>query len=269
MGRRVDANVDVLEVVDGDTVDVRQADGVEYRVRIPGMQAMESDEPGSAQATAYAEALLRYGCRLTARDYASMSRRPNARHRRHVWGALSAIGPWVLVSEQICRAGWALAFSNDDEPDANAACFAAMREAKAAKRGLWNPEAFGVGPPAKVALDVLVNPPGSDATGEWVKITNGAAETLSLKGWHVRSHGVDGPAPKFRGYPFPDGAHIHPGRTLTLYTHEGADDPAQNVYFWGTEGHVFKNPNRELHSGDGVLLTDPLRNIRAHLDWGG
>ncbi len=266
MGAPVDANVKV-EIYDGDTAKITYADGREETARVPSLNTLESGEKGADWATAYAKKLFAAGYgRAQARDFDSMAV-DRRRYRRRLLYPVTPTGPFRSLAVAICFKGYAFPFSNPDERDDNGPCFAAAREAAAAKRGIWNPKAFGEGPVANLSLEVEFNPSGSDTTGEYVRIKNNGDKTVSLRGWRVRSFGPDGPLPKQRGYGFPDRAHIHAGESIMLYTHKGVD--GDGVYYWGTDGHKFTNPNPDLGTGDGVVVCDPLDNIRLFEMWGG
>ncbi len=263
----VDANVWVV-ILDGDTADITYPDGTAERARIPGLNTLEGGEKGADWATANAKRLFAGGYgRAHARDVAHMAA-GDVRARRRLLYPVSPRGPFESLAVAQCAAGFAFPFSNGDEPDDNAACFAAARAAAVAGLGIWNPQAFGEGPPADFSLEVMVNPPGSDVEGEYVDIINLGEKTVSLKGWRVRTHGPDGPLPKQRGYGFPPDARIHAGSRVRLYTHKGVDVPCE-IYYWGTQGHKFTNPNPALATGDGVVVCDPLDNIRVFQMWGG
>ncbi len=268
MASPVDANVRV-EILDGDTADITYWDGRTERARVPSLNTLESGEKGADWATNRARKLFAGGYgRAYAREFDSKAV-DGRRYRRRLFYPVTPTGPWRSLAVTLCAEGWAFPFSNADEPDDNKACFAGARAAAAIRKGIWNPEAFGEGPAAHLSLEVMINPSGSDVRGEYVRITNRGSRSVPLRGWRVRSFGPDGPLPKQRGYGFPDRAHIHPGKTLTLYTHKGEDDFDRNVLYWGTDGHKFTNPNPEINSGDGVVVCDPLDNIRLFQIWGG
>ncbi len=263
----VDANVRVA-VLDGDTADITYPDGTVERARVPGLNTLEGGEKGADWATNYAKQLFAAGYgRAQARDAAHMAS-GGLRARRRLLYPVSPMGPFPSLAVAQCAKGFAFPFPNADEPDDNKPCFAVAREAAAAGLGIWNPQAFGVGPAANFSLEVMVDPAGSDVEGEYVDIINLEATTVSLAGWRVRSFGPDGPLPKQRGYGFPADARVHAGSRVRLYTHKGVDVPCE-IYYWGTDGHKFTNPDPVLGTGDGVVLCDPLDNIRFFQMWGG
>ncbi len=268
MGSRVDANVRVT-ILDGDTADIVYPDGREERVRVPSLNTLESGEKGAGWATKRAMELFAGGYgRAYAREFESKAV-DGRRYRRRLFYPVTPTGPWRSLAVTLCAEGLAFPFPNAEEPDDNKACFEGAKQAAAVRKGIWNPEAFVEGPPVNLSLEVMVNPSGSDVRGEYVRITNRGSRSVPMRGWRVRSFGPDGPLPKQRGYGFPDRAHIHPGKTLTLFTHKGEDDPGRNVWFWGTDGHKFTNPDPDLGTGDGVVVCDPLDNIRLFRIWGG
>ncbi len=263
----VDANVRV-EMWDGDTGKLTYPDGTEEIARVPCVNTPESGERGADWATNRAKRLFRAGYgRAEAVDAEHMAI-DGRRYRRRLLYPVSPKGPFRSLAVTLCEEGLAFPFPSKEEPVDNKPCFAGARAAAAAKRGIWSPQAFGVGPAANFSIEVMVNPAGSDAEGEYVDIINLEARQVSLAGWRIRSFGPDGPLPKQRGYGFPSDAHIHPGSRVRLYTHKGVDVHAE-TYYWGTDGYKFSNPDPELGTGDGVVLCDPLDNIRHFEMWGG
>jgi hypothetical protein len=136
-----------------------------------------------------------------------------------------------------------------------------LQQVIASGRGLFDPDACGVGPSAGSPLRLWVNwdADGDDTanpSGEWVKVRNlDPVNPVPLAGWHVRDSGL-------RRYTFPADAVIAPGATVTLSVGDGGPD----VYGWGLNDPVFENATSDARAlGDGAYLFDTLGNVRASM----
>jgi endonuclease YncB( thermonuclease family) len=259
----------VVSVNDGDTLDVDVAnDGTAgtRRVRIAGIQAMEQSSYSSrsragdchaVEATLRLERLVRRSrgiVRLAAADPDSSSR---GRLVRSV--AVRAGARWIDVGTRMIAEGRALWWASWSESAPNRLYRALLQRAIAARRGLFDPDACGVGPSAASPLKLWVNwdADGADTdnpAGEWVKLRNlDAVNPVPLGGWHVRDSGL-------RRYTFPADAVIAPGGTVTLKV---AGDAGAG-FSWGLRAPVFENATYDDSArGDGAYLFDPLGNVRA------
>ena len=152
----------VLDVGDGDTFDVDVAnDGTtrSRRIRFTGVQAMELSSYAArhrlgdchaVQATERVEQLVRRAkgrVRLAAEDPLSMS---GHRLRRIV--AVRSGGRWTDVGTLLVREGLALWWPTWTESAPNATYSVLAQEARAAGRGIYDPDACGVGPSAASPL---------------------------------------------------------------------------------------------------------------------
>jgi endonuclease YncB( thermonuclease family) len=257
----------VRSVNDGDTMDVDVfGDGTtaSRRIRLTGVQAMEQTAYSSrhragdchaVEATERLEALVRRGkgiVRLAAEDPESMS------HRRFIRTvAVKLRGRWRDVGTILIREGRGLWWASWAESAPNASYSVLVQRAIAAQRGLFDPDACGVGPNAGSPLSLLVNwdADGDDTanpSGEWVQIRNlDPVNPVPLDGWYLRDSGL-------RRFTFPVDAVIAPGGTLTLEVGRGG------IFNWGLRHPVFENAtNDEDAMGDGAYLFDPLGNVRA------
>src|ERR687893_1936 len=235
----------VRSVNDGDTMDVDvDGDGTtrSRRIRFAGVQAMEqtayaarrrAGDCHAVEATERLEQLVRrsrWRVRLAAEDPQTMSR---GRFVRTV--AVRSGGRWRDVGTILLREGLGLWWGSWSESAPNATYSVLVQQAIAAGRGLFDPDACGVGPSAASPLQLRVNwdADGDDTanpSGEWVKVRNlDPVNAVALGGWYLRDSGL-------RRYTFPAHAAIPPGGEITL------DEDAM---------------------GDGAYLFDPLGNVRA------
>jgi endonuclease YncB( thermonuclease family) len=261
----------VRSVNDGDTIDV-DIDGDRTsrsrRIRFAGVQAMEQTAYSARQrrgdchaveATERLEKLVRrsrWRVRLAAEDPQSMSR---GRLVRTV--AVRSRGRWRDVGTILLREGRALWWGSWSESAPNASYSVLVQRAIAAQRGLFDPDACGVGPSAASPLRLLVNwdADGDDTanpSGEWVKVRNlDPVNAVPLGGWYLRDSGL-------RRYTFPAHAAIPAGGEITLDVGRDGDD--LSTFRWNLRLPVFENATHDEDAmGDGAYLFDPLGNVRA------
>jgi endonuclease YncB( thermonuclease family) len=261
----------VRSVNDGDTMDVDVAgDGTTRtrRIRFAGVQAMEQTayaarhregDCHAVEATERLERLVRrsrWRVRLAAEDPQSLSR---GRFVRTV--AVRKGGRWRDVGTILVREGLALWWGSWAESAPNQTYSVLVQRAIAAQRGLFDPDACGVGPSPASPLRLLVNwdADGSDTanpSGEWVTIRNlDPVNPVPLAGWYLRDSGL-------RRYTFPSSAVIAPGGEVTLDVGSGGD--GVSTFAWNLRAPVFENATHDEDAmGDGAYLFDPLGNVRA------
>jgi endonuclease YncB( thermonuclease family) len=261
----------VRSVNDGDTMDVDvDGDGTtrSRRIRFTGIQAMEQTvytarqrqgDCHAVEATLRLEQLVkrsRWRVRLAAEDPESSSR-----HRLLRTVAVRSGGRWRDVGTIMIREGRALWWGSWAESAPNALYSVLVQQSIAAQRGLFDPDACGVGPSGASPLHLLVNwdADGDDIanpSGEWVRIRNvDPVNAVPLGGWYLRDSGL-------RRYTFPADAVIPPASEVTLDV--GRDGDNISTFRWGLRAPVFENATHDEDAmGDGAYLFDPLGNIRA------
>jgi endonuclease YncB( thermonuclease family) len=261
----------VVSVNDGDTLDVDLAkDGTRRarRIRVAGIQAMEQSDYDyrrragdchAVDATLRLEQLVRRSgriVRLAADDPESRSR---GRFIRTL--AVRSGGRWVDAGAIMIREGLALWWASAHESSPNRRYSVLLQEVIGAQRGLFDPDACGVGPSASSPLALWVNwdADGDDTanpSGEWVKLRNlDPVNPVPLGGWYVRDSGL-------RRFTFPPDAAIAPGGTVTVNVGSGGAD----VFGWGMSSPVFENASDDERAmGDGAYLFDTLGNVRASM----
>jgi endonuclease YncB( thermonuclease family) len=263
----------VVSVNDGDTLDADVAfDGTTRarRIRLAGVQAMEQTAYSSrsragdchaVDATHRLEGLVRRSrgiVRLAAKDPQSTSR---GRLVRTV--AVKVGRRWVDAGTRMIREGRALWWASWSESAPNRQYSVLLQRAIAAQRGLFDPDACGVGPSAASPLKLWVNwdADGDDTAnpaGEWVRVRNlDPVNPVALGGWYLRDSGL-------RRYNFPADAAIPPGGRITLDV--GSAGSGGGVFGWGLRDPVFENATDDEDAmGDGAYLFDPLGNVRASM----
>jgi micrococcal nuclease len=255
--------VTVVSVVDGDTIDVRYANGTTERVRLLGVDTPEvhtGADPSEFEGVPETEAGR--DCLRAAGEDASSAVRQRVGHSeatlvvdpvadgRGDYGRLLAyvqvngtdLNQWLLAE------GHARVY--DSTFSRSEAYYDAEAEAADAGRGLWTcrtPGSDGTETPTESGLavaDVHYDAAGNDnenLNDEYVVFENVAESTLAFGGWTVSDEAG-------HSYEFPDGFTLGPGELLTLYTGSGTDDPT--ALYWERTGAVWNN------GGDTVTVRD-------------
>ncbi|MFZ6005801.1 MAG: lamin tail domain-containing protein [Actinomycetota bacterium] len=240
-----DATV-VVEVVDGDTLDVRLPDGSTDRVRVLGVNAPEDGECFSTEAAAELERLALGEEVVLVVD--ETDRDQYDRLLRYVELAGDDVGAALVTG------GFAVV--RVSEPDVARAADLRDREeeARGAQRGLWSPSACG--PPSGQAgrlaiVGLRLDADGDDAKNlndEWVEVQNTGASAVLLTGWVVRDESSS------HRFSFPDGFTLAPGATVRIRS--GCGTASDSELFWCTSGSAIWN-----NGGDTAFLLDPAGNI--------
>ena len=261
----------VRQIDDGDTLDASvPGDGLGgvLRVRIIGVQAMELTSYRVAQragdchaidATRRLEQLVRRSknrIRVSALYPESRSR---GRRLRSV--AVRRGGRWRDVGRILVSEGLGLWLPGITEDAANARYSVLSQKAAAARRGLFSPNACGIGPNEGQPIGVWAqwDADGNDrddVNGEYVKIRNyDVNNPLPLSGWYLRDTGL-------RRFTFPPGSVIPPNSSVTVYAGIGENSGAD--FYWGLSAPVFENASKAYPDiGDGAYLFDPQGDVRA------
>lgn len=138
-------DAEIVDVIDGDTLDVRLADGRRQRVRLLGIDAPEnttlrtgSTECGGAEATAAATALARRWRGVTLRPDPTQDALD--RYDRLLAYVEPRTGPPTTFQEELLRQGWAKVYVFDrSAPFARARAFRRAAEAaRTAQTGVWS-----------------------------------------------------------------------------------------------------------------------------------
>lgn len=249
----------VVDVVDGDTLEVRLAGGGADRVRLLGVDTPEvhvENEPaefeGVPETDAGADCLRAAGHNATA----FMQRRvldasvtlvfdPLA-DRRGSYGRLLAYVRFDGrdLNRRLLLEGHARLYESEFTRSEDYA--EAEATAQGEQRGLWRCRDPGSGGsetagPLRLA-EIHADAAGDDGehlNDEYLVIANTANRTVKLTGWTV----VDAAG---HTYEFPDGYALAAGDRVTLHTGDGAD--TSTALYWDAEGPVWNN------GGDTVLV---------------
>lgn len=236
----------VIEVVDGDTLEVLLADGREERLRLVGINTPEDGECLAEEAARRLDALVGGRRVRLVREFSD--RDQYGRLLRHVLVGGRSVGE-VLVAE-------GLAFSRAYPPDTGqqAALDGAQARAQAAGIGLWASDSCGPTTTAAIAVGrVRPNPPGDESqtpNEEWIEVVNTGQRPVDLTGWGLQDESAS------HRYDFPDGFRLAPGAGVLVRTGCGTDT-ATDLH-WCVSGSAVWN-----NDGDTVFITDPSGNIAA------
>lgn len=204
----------VVDIIDGDTIDVR-LNGVVERLRYIGLDTPERGDPLYADARDLNEALV---LGQTVRLVADVSERDRfGRLLRYVY-----LPDGTFVNGELVRLGLAEVRAYPPDTAQHEALLALQEEAIAARRGLWalvlapNPVGTPTPTPAgPVAITLIffngaLNPNEPD---EYVVITNRGQSPVNLADWRLNS---DDPGQEFRFPPY----ELQPGQSCRVYTNE-------------------------------------------------
>jgi micrococcal nuclease len=241
------SGVEVLEVVDGDTLRV-VLDGGEEEVRLLGINAPEHDECFGDRAREALEQRLAGG-----------PLRLGEGTERDQYGRLLAYAYAgdTLLNLALVQNGLALALHA--EHPRLAEFLQADEQAYSGGIGIWAVDACGPPSMAPVTIiDLSFDPPGrdeDDLNGEWVLLADRSDLEADLSGWVLRDESSD------HRYHFPAGTVLQPGGQVRVHTGSGND--GEGDLFWGEEGPVWNN------GGDTALLLDPAGNVAGRLRYSG
>jgi micrococcal nuclease len=259
--------VEVVEVVDGDTVHVRYGNGTRETVRLLGVDTPEvRGETSPDEFEGVPETDDGRQCLRTAGDRASDYARERLAGRTVGLGFDEAEGRrgyydrllgYVYVDGRqfnydLVATGHARVYDSGFlERDRYEA---AERAARASGRGVWTcatdrptgGSAVADGGVAVEVVEVRADAPGDDNENlaeEYVVVQNVGESTVDLSGWTVADAAG-------HAYAVPEGTTLEPGATLTIRTGRGTDEPDAGVVYWGRDGAVWNN------GGDTVTVRD-------------
>ncbi|KAB1196304.1 MULTISPECIES: lamin tail domain-containing protein [Haloferax] len=263
-----DVTVEVVEVVDGDTVKVVMPDGARETVRLLGVDTPEvygentPDEFEGVPDTEAGKTCLREAG-YDASDFAKSRlegktvelRYDEKAGERGYYGRLLA---YVVVdgtefNYDLLTEGHARFYESSFEERERYE--RAERDARERGVGLWScategSAAGGSDPTADgLSVSVVADAPGNDNDNldeEYVTLHNGGDDAIDLSGWTV-SDAVGAT------YTFSEGTELAAGAKLTLYTGSGTD--AADEVYWGRSSAVWNN------GGDTVTVRNAAGDV--------
>ena len=231
-------------MVDGDSIEVRRADGSSVEVRLIGINAPEGDECHGNAARSALEALLA-GKEMTLISD-DEDRDQFGRLLRYVY--LDAVNANLVMAAD----GHALALQSGHRLEP--AFVEAAVGAAAAGRGMWSPRACSDQQriPEIEITDYVFDPAGRDADNlndELVAFVNREDQSLDLGGWILRDEST-----KHR-FVLPDGVRVAPDGELRIRSGCGAATPVD--LYWCSADPVWSN------GGDTIILQLPDGTVVA------
>jgi len=184
----------VINVIDGDTIDVKFSDEREERVRYIGMDTPEIHgqvQCFGQEASAYNKCLV--GDKTVWLELDVQERDQYGRLLAYVY--LDPKG-YAMVNAILLAQGYAQIATFPPNVRYVEVFEQLQKDAREAGRGFWC-ACFGICPtkPAPEGVKVIINefelnPPGEDAGSEWVELYNLTAESIDIKGWRLSTtHG--------------------------------------------------------------------------------
>lgn len=241
---------ELVEVIDGDTLDVALPDASVVRVRLIGINAPERGECLYEEATETLRALASGGEIVLVADLSEADR--FGRKLRYVEVEGQDAGATLI------RLGLAVARSYPPDTLRDFSYRTVQGEAEAAGVGRWDEElcdSNGAAAPddVSIAIEVRADADGDDELNlndEWVRFTNTGDVPVDLDGWTVADASI-------HRYTFGRLA-IQPGSSVTLYTGCGVDSLRER--FWCNRDSAIWN-----NDADVVRLLDALgKEVVSH-----
>ncbi|MEZ5382723.1 MAG: lamin tail domain-containing protein [Microthrixaceae bacterium] len=242
-----DEIVDVVEVIDGDTLEVRRSDGQRERVRLIGINTPEQGECLAEEAT---ERLRSLAGDTTVRMAADRTDRDGyGRLLRYLYA------DDVFLNEQMVADGLALARRYEPDTAQSQRLEAAQRGAQRREIGQWASDACGEPQEHEGDLSIgelQADAPGNDdnnsLNGEWVEVANLGQASVGLEGWALKDTSAS------HRYTFPAGFTLEPGATVRISSGCGTD--SRRRLYWCVKGSAVWN-----NDADTAYLLDPSGNI--------
>jgi len=233
----------VLQIRDGDSLQVAASDGSLSEVRLLGINAPEWNECHGDAARNALEEMLRGQQVTLVPDGDDHDQYGRLLRYAYAGGANLNLDLVTAGHAVVMQTGYSL----------QADFLAGEDEAIDTGRGLWARDACGAAADGDIAIgDFVADPPGADGddlNAEWVAITNVGDEPIDLDGWTLRD---ESSANRYR---FSPAALLDPGAVIRVHTGCG-DDTATDVH-WCSDGPVWSN------GGDTIIVQDSAGLVAA------
>lgn len=288
----------VYDINDGDTVWVKTTQNSIVEVRNIGLQTPElkkvSGYPEQCGATAaknnframMTPAVTVVQLRsITGKSNNWLKSDPRAERSIYIINPVTGLFDIDVQAEQM-KAGWSFFWPSSAEWTHNKEYLGYLLEARAAGRGMWNPNACGTAEGVTPEIWLNADSPsinGSEnAFGEYVLLHNPTGSDINLQGWSLRDGSLDffshGGNWEFGASRFQSNAVIPAGGTLTVYISNpaGYSLTSNEISYFRSDwrmpsgyqianGSVGTATNPNYAHGDGIYLLDPKGNVRASM----
>ncbi len=250
---RTDGAAHVLQIVDGDTIEV-EIDGTPYRVRYIGMDTPEQGMPFYDEATQANAALVANQDVWLEKDVSETDQ--YSRLLRYVY-----VGD-MMVNEELLRSGMAQVATYPPDVRYADRFLAVQQEAQAAGLGLWASQAVAtpeptqpVEPPAQGAANVVIKFIFYDGvvsrveSDEYAEIVNQGGAPADLNGWRLNAGDAG------QDFFFPSYV-LEPGQACRVYTNES--HPESGGFSFGNGQALWNNKGEcgYLYDAGGGLVSE-------------
>lgn len=245
----------VTRVFDGDTFEVDLDGGGIVRIRMTGINAMETGQCHDPEAESrLSQLILGKTVTLKARSLKSMS---GTRYWR--WVSVGSVD----INKKLLDEGLVVPFPHPYENAKNVAYLKAGTIAASKRIGIWDSDDCRSGPDQdnKLKLWVQWDADGTDSenvNGDYVRIKNYGDDSVSLAGWWLRDS-VD------HYYYFKSWQSIPAHGRVVIHMGKGTNTSTR--YYAGFGTSPFGNVPANNSYGDGAFLLDPHGDIRAFMTY--
>jgi endonuclease YncB( thermonuclease family) len=233
--------------LDGDTLEIRTADGVE-RIRLLGINTPEKHECMGPEARQALTDLVAHGIRI---ERSGTDR--TGRTLAHLF-----LGDDTHVQLSLVSAGLALAVPYGRRDVHTSKLERALADARHRRLGMFAEDACGNPDPQLNSIRIVeldANPPGKDLSeGAGESVLLSGPPNLSLAGLVLKDTSAS------HRYRFPTGATLDQSGQMRVYTSCG--EPGEGTLFWCRKGSAVWN-----NSGDTAYLLAPGGRIVSWLDY--
>lgn len=237
-------SVSVVEVIDGDTLEIRYLNNSLDTVRLLGVDTPEvysENDPSEFEGISSASYLRTWGYKASNYTKALLINETitlsfdKESDKRGYFGRLLAyvvLENGSVLNELLIKKGYARVYeAGEFSKEIN---YLEIEErARENYRGLWQKLNTSIDK-GVVIVDARFDAPGNDhnnPNGEWIKIKNKANEVVDLDGYKLTDS--DGHV-----FNFPD-TYIDPGKNLFVYTGQGENN--ETALYWGSGSAIWNN----------------------------
>lgn len=229
---------DLIQVIDGDTIDVR-IEGEVFRVRYIGVDTPEREDPYYSEASTANRILLGNGKLTLVRDISETDRYD--RLLRYVFNEQGH-----LINYELINNGYAHLVTFPPDVACTETFLAAQEEARTRQAGIWAlPHFQESDSPAVVIEEIFYNGQKNPESDEYAQIRNISTEPVQLSGWMLS-------AGNNQDFTFP-AFELASGHTCRVYTNEVHPDSCG--FSFGRDESLWSN------SGDCGYLYDSSGNL--------
>ena len=237
----------VTRVIDGDTIEVKLADGTTEKVRMIGIDTPESVHPDASNNTEFGTIASNYTKSQLLNKKVMLEFDVGERDQYNRLLAY-VYKDSLMYNAKLAAEGYAHQMTYQPNVRWTNLFQAMVNDARSNDRGLWAYDAVDgseiTGTTGKLVIDNV------DYKGEIVAITNKDSKSVNMSGWKLVS--IKGN----QVYNFPDGFQLASGKTV--YVTSGPNAKEGNGYLKWTTANVHNNDGQdptELYDMNGTLIS--------------